>query len=269
MSTGVTETVGAATEKPVRLSSIVRSELIKFTTVRSTWVIYLLALVAQVGIGVAVTATAKDDELAKMSALDRTDLTVSGMVITTLFIAALGVSVYANDHATGMIRWSYIAVPRRLPVLFGKVVMFTAVNTLVMVVGVLLTVYIGQMVLPEGAGVAALGEGATVRLLAATVGEATAIGLMGIAFGAILRNTAAAVTSTIGVIVVLPILLGLFGQKVTDVIARYGWNHVTAAVKEVQLGDNHLPGAGALVVLLLYVAVPLAVAAVLLVRRDV
>ena len=60
-----------------------------------------------------------------MSAADRADfhpldLNLAGVQLAQLAIGVLGVLVITAEYSTGMIRASMSAVPRRLPVLWGK-----------------------------------------------------------------------------------------------------------------------------------------------------
>ena len=62
------------------------------------------------------------------------DIALAGVNLSQLAIAVLGVLVITGEYSTGMIRASFTAVPKRLPVLWAKVVVF-AVVTFVLMVG--------------------------------------------------------------------------------------------------------------------------------------
>ena len=52
------------------------------------------------------------------------DIALVGVRLSQLAIGVLGVLIISGEYSTGMIRASIAAVPKRLPVLWGKVIVF-------------------------------------------------------------------------------------------------------------------------------------------------
>jgi ABC-2 type transport system permease protein len=110
---------------------VVRSEWTKFITLRSTlW---------SLGIGMLLTlafpiifAAVTGSHWAHMSPHERADrhpldIALAGVNVAQLAIAVLGVLVITGEYSTGMIRSTFLAVPKRLPVLWAKLGVYAVV----------------------------------------------------------------------------------------------------------------------------------------------
>jgi ABC-2 type transport system permease protein len=107
----------------VTQAKVVRSEWTKFRTQPSTaW--SLLATVALiVGFGVLyslVRVTRPPRSPAEVVSFDPTAIGLAGVQLAQIAVGVLGVLLVTSEYATGMIRTSMVAVPRRLPVLWAR-----------------------------------------------------------------------------------------------------------------------------------------------------
>ncbi len=60
--------------------------------------------------------------------------TLQGYYLGQLLIGALGVLFVSGEYSTGMIRSTFAAVPKRLPVLWAKLLVFFVVTAVAMIV---------------------------------------------------------------------------------------------------------------------------------------
>lgn len=114
----------------------------------------------------------------------------------------------ASSNSTGTIRASLLAVPRRLPMLAAKGVVFAL---LVLIVGELAafgSFFAGSAML-HGHAPMALGDPGVTRAVLGAGLYLAVLGLFAMAIGALLRHTAAGISTAIGVVFVLPIIAGL------------------------------------------------------------
>ena len=96
----------------------------------------------------------------------------------------------------------------------------------------------------------------------------TLVGLLGVALGWIIRTTAGAISALVGLLLILPVLVGFLpGSLGTSVAQVLPSNAGGSFMSSVQLPDTLAPWTG-LVVLVLWVAVALVAAAVVVRRRD-
>src|SRR5205807_8249602 len=75
------------------------------------------------------------------------DIALAGVNLSQLAIAVLGVLVLTGEYSTGMIRASFTAVPKRLPVLWAKTAVFGVVSFLLMLPPVLIAFFASQAIL--------------------------------------------------------------------------------------------------------------------------
>jgi ABC-2 type transport system permease protein len=96
------------------------------------------------------------------------------------------------------------------------------------------------------------------------------LALMSFGLGLIFRSTAAAIAAFVGVVFVLPLVIhGISEPDLRYVPTNMLTNSIMATVHQGQGGiDRPLSAAAALVLMVIYAAIVLAVGAVLFIRRD-
>jgi ABC-2 type transport system permease protein len=265
----------AGPASPYRVSAlgVLRSEWTKLTTIRSPRWTLLVAVVLLLGLS-AIIGAVSAHEYPTMSPSDRATFdavgaSLGGMYFAELAIGVLGVLAITGDYATGMIRSSITAVPRRLPVLWSKIAVTGLVSLVVMTVAAAASFWLGQALLGSHLSVSISAPGAVRSIIGAGVSSAL-IAILGLAIGAILRNTAAAISTFVGLFFVLPPLASLLPGGVGDHLATYvPSNAASAMLGAPETGAQALsPGAG-LAVLAAYAVVLVIAALVQLRRRDV
>jgi ABC-2 type transport system permease protein len=129
-------------------------------------------------------------------------------VADKLAICALGALVITSEYSTGVIRASLLAVPRRIPVLAAKAVVFAVLLLIVTEIVAFCSFFVGSAILHAHVPVSLSGEGVP-RAVAGAGLYLTVLGLLALAIGTMIRHTAGAISTIIGVVFVLPILTGL------------------------------------------------------------
>lgn len=200
--------------------------------------------------------------------IDPTNLSLAGAMLAQIVLGILGVLAISGEHSSGMIRASLAAVPRRLPVLWGKAVVIGVVSLLVAVPASFAAFLLGQAILGEGANVSLADPGVTQAVLG-TGAYLAAIALLGLGPGGLLRHTAVVIGALFALLLLAPGLLGLvLPDSWSEVVLPYLPSNAGASFTSVTVTEGMLsPGAGA-AVLVGWILVLLAAAAVLLRRRD-
>jgi ABC-2 type transport system permease protein len=160
----------------VTIGRVVRSEWIKFWSVRSTAVALSVAVVGFAGIGLLACAVGIGEGVVSPAGMSMT-----GSILSTLVLGVLGVLVMTGEYSTGLIRATLSAVPRRLTVLAAKAMVFTTVSFATMFLTALVTFVAGQAVIGDG-GMALTDDGVS-RVLLGTVAYETGVGLLGLLLG--------------------------------------------------------------------------------------
>jgi ABC-2 type transport system permease protein len=204
---------------------VLRSEFTKFRSLRSTAYTLLTAVVLMIGIGTlfsAVTASQYHTfSAAERASFNPVTTSLSGVMFAVVAFGVLGVLVTSGEYSTGMVRASLTVVPRRLPVLWGKLAVFAGVIFPVSLIASFTAFFLGQMLLNSqhiGASISAPGA------LRSVIGAAlyiTVAGMIGVALGALFRNTAAGIATFAAVFFVIPPLAGLLPSSVSAHLSPY------------------------------------------------
>jgi ABC-2 type transport system permease protein len=122
------------------------------------------------------------------------------MTFAQLAIGVLGVLLISGEYSTGMIRSSLTVVPRRLPVLWAKLGVFAGAVFGVTLVTSFVSFFLGQALLSSHHLNVAISAPGALRSVIGTALYATVAGMIGMALGALLRNTAAGISTFVAVL---------------------------------------------------------------------
>ncbi|MBO8195423.1 ABC transporter permease subunit [Streptomyces oryzae] len=263
------------------------SEWTKIRTVRSTvWTLSVMfALVVGIGLLTALGMSGQD-----YTGMPLLSGGLFGLMLGQICVITLGVLVISSEYGTGMIRTTLTACPQRGRVLLAKALVFFSLAFVMTTLACTLTALINSAMLSDqqvpsyvehssfggtvegGKLVASGGE-----WLGATVGAGlyvALLGLLSLAVGALLRHSAGAITTMMGV-VLLPLVMALFmvGEALKDVrekLMEYSPLNGLASLYRIPMSDDQeatgwpLLGGLAVVTLLVF-----ALAYALLNKRDV
>jgi ABC-2 type transport system permease protein len=274
MTTTITEPGSPALPFPgmrVTQRRVIESEWIKFRSLRSTKITLLVSVVLTIGIAALFTAVTAN-RWWHLSPDDRATFnpvvaSLNGVLISQLAVGVLGVLLISGEYATGMIRASLTAVPRRLPVLWAKFAVFTGVVGLASLVSTFVAFFLGQSLLSgKHLNATITSPGATRMVIGAGV-YLLLVGITGMALGGLLRNTAAGISTLVALYFVIPPLTDLLPSSWSKDISPYLPSNAGEAFWGHPDGSHLSPWAG-LAVLCVWTAVAVALAAVRLARAD-
>jgi ABC-2 type transport system permease protein len=250
-----------------------RSEWTKLYSLRSTRYSLLAAAVMTIGFGIIASAIMVS-RWGSLSAADKATFdplatSLLGVRFGVLAIGVLGVVLVTGEYTTGMIRSTMAAVPKRLPVLWGKTGVYALVALVITIPAALIAFFAGQAILSGQHIQIAFSHAGVPGAVLGAAGFLTLVGLFAMGLGAILRNTAAGIAAFAGIMYVVPPLISILPSSIANSIDPYLPSSAGQAMMQIGHHANTLsPGAG-LAVFAGYVAAVIAAAAVLLVRRDV
>lgn len=253
---------------PLSFGGLLRSEWIKLRTVRSTIWSYATVVVISLGLALLMSSTLNLDGV-QVSPSEEANWIIQvstfGILFGQLVVAVLGVLSISGEYSTGMVRSSLTAVPRRLPVLAAKaIVLFvcTYVVGLVSVVGSYLVA--APIMAGKEISVALTDPDLFLPLLSAALYLAL-VAVFALGLGTVLRSSAGGIAAALGVILLLPSVLTLIPATwAFDLLPYLLSNAGTASFSQ----GGELEQWQSILIVLGWVAVSLAGAAVLLKRRD-
>ncbi|MCW2897515.1 MAG: type transporter [Actinomycetia bacterium] len=262
------------------LRGVIASEFTKLRSVRSTYWTIAALIITSVGVSAIIafgTASNIHNNPWNKAGTDATQLSLGFFFeVGQLIIAVIGAMIITSEYSTGMIRTSLTAMPRRGTVYLAKLIVLTSVTLVVSLVTSFVSFFVAQAAL-SGSGVSAsLFHSVTIpananvsppaggpnspgqptytfvgtdvihasTVLTAVVGTAlfvTVVALIAFGLGAIIRHTAGAITSTIGLMFVLSIIIQLLPNSWRWDIMRF-FPDAAGRVISVTVGggDQHL-----------------------------
>jgi len=253
---------------------VLRSEWIKFRSVRSTYWTLVVTVVGMIGLG-SLFSEAYISRYDHLSGLERlvvrpVSRSLGGFFLIQLAVGVLGVLVITSEYSTGSIRATLSAVPQRKTVLVAKTVVFGATVLAIGVVSSFAAFFVGQAILSQrGLGVTLSFPGA-VRAVFGTALYLTVVGLLSLGLGTMLRRTAGAISAMVALLLILPGVVNALPSSWQNVITPYLPSVAgEALIGRSPLAPDHLlsPWVG-FGVFCAYAAAALVVGGVLLVRRD-
>jgi ABC-2 type transport system permease protein len=259
-----------------RFAGLVRAEWTKIRSVRSTVWTLLLFVVITVGLTALLTALVVHSQngprAAERDARILADpvgfILGAGIGLGQLTICVLGVLVITTEYSTGVIRASLLAVPRRLPMLLAKILVFAGLMLVLAEIVSFGSFFVGSALLHSMAPVS-IGDHNVTRAVVGAGLYLTVLGLFSLAIGALVRHTAGAIATVIGAVLVLPILTSLlpgsWGAHIDAYLPEQAGSKIFGDRPEVAQLLSAWQGFG---VFCLWTLVLLALAAWLLKRRD-
>jgi ABC-2 type transport system permease protein len=278
-----------------RLKNVVRAEVVKILTLRSTAITLGITVVAVLLVTGLVSNAALGHSPAFYIGFDPTQTSLTGMIIAGLSGGVFGALIITGEYSSGTIRTSLAATPRR-PMLLTAKIGVTAVAVVVFCeVLSFVSFFLGQAILsgqatpsatqlqesgqgpigPDGKLLAvqfnthaSLSSPGAFRAVWMTGLFIALLALMAFGLGLVFRSTAGALAGFVGVTFVLPLVI----RGISEHLVRYmPTNILVNSVMSTQPnGGPYAPLSPpiGLLVMVLYAVVALGIGVVLFNKRD-
>lgn len=217
-----TATVIAPDRPLLRFAEIVRSEYCKLVSVRSTYWTLIAALMSNVVLA-ALAAIFLPSQLnaQEKASFDVTRVSLIGVHLSQIAFGVLGVLVISSEYGTGMIRATLTAVPQRRTMLAAKTIVFAATALVVGLISSYAAYFTFQTFLSDSALQSSIDDPGVLRAITGGGLFLTALGLLGLGLGAVIRVSAGAIAAVLGLLFVPPILLQLLPHTWQTAVAPY------------------------------------------------
>ncbi len=263
---------GGRREGTVHIGRLLRSELVKFRSLRSmvyallVTVLSILAVGAFMAVGVVVQK-APADGFADAPVDDPAGGALSGVSLAIYAVATLGVLVVSSEYASGTIKATLAAAPRRTLLVLAKILALVCIVLPATLLATLASFLAAQAILATAGRTISLTHPGVPRAVIGAGLYLTVVAILGAAFGWLLRSTAGALAGLFGLLVLLPALLQLVPGDVGATILPYLPDNAGKAVLRVTPGGEPAPFTG-FAIFSAYAAAATALAAYVLRRRD-
>lgn len=263
-------------DRRATLARTLRSEFTKVRSVRSTyWSLFVLVLASATWCVAYCLGTVH--QWPSMSPQDRaafdpTQSSVLGVALLgQLVIVVFGALMITSEYGTGMIRTSLTVVPKRDVLYAAKLATFAVVSLAVALVASFGTFFLGRILLHSTHTAASLSQPGVLRSVIVTALYVEVCGLFAFGVGAIVRNTAGALTLAYGILTLLPQLLKALPESLDHALVAWVPGGDAIAVMTATSGSRppHMfPAWTELMVFAAYAAVLVIVGAAQFRRRD-
>ena len=253
---------------------VLLSEWTKLRSVRSTkWSLFagFLLTIAFPVIFALVTRT-HWNSMSPTDQADRhpLDIALAGVNVAQLAIAVLGVLLISAEYSTGSIRSTFTAVPKRLPVLWAKLLDYALVSFALILPAVLVSFFASQAILHNIQQLQiSFSQPGVARSVIGGALYVTLVGVFALAIGAIVRNTAGGIATFAAIFFVLPPLMFTLPTSWNNAISQYLPSEAGRQIFALDHAPHTLTPLTGGLVFAAYCAAAILIAAVLLVRRDV
>jgi ABC-2 type transport system permease protein len=248
---------------------VVRSELCKLRSVRSTWWTLGGGAAANIVVAALIALFLPSHlSVAEKATLDSVRVSLAGLHLSQITFGVLGALVITSEYSTGMIRASLAAVPRRRQLLAAKALVFTAAALVAGVLSSLAAFFVFQLCLSDEALQTSITDPGVLRAVIGGGLYLTALGLLGLGLGAVLRSSAGAIATLFGMLFVPPILISLLPATWQDNVGAYLPMIAGDTIYSLHREANALGPWTGFAVFCLYAATALAAAFLLINRRD-
>jgi len=257
---------------PGRARDVLASEWIKLRSLRSTYLVLLFAAVAAMGIGYLVAHADATHwptmSVAARAAFDPVDDTFSGLGLAQLAFGALGVLAISSEYTTGLIRTTFAAVPRRRAVIAAKAAVVGVVTLLAGELIAFATFFTGQWALSAQHLDVTLAHPGALRGVLAAGFYLAVTAWVGIGLGTVIRHTAGAITAMVGVVFLLPTVIGALPTPWDTRIGRFTMNQAAQQMIAQHPHAGYFSAGPSFLIVAAYAAAAIAAAALVITRRD-
>lgn len=195
---------------------IIRSEWVKLVTLRSTWWCLGILAVLTAGLPAFIAFIIGEPYEGQPASVDIgystwVNATVLPIGFTVLAAAVLGCLVITGEYGTGMIRSTMAAAPKRLSALFAKAFMIGLTVFVTSVVALVIGAVLSGLIFSGNGYVIEFGEARVWLTILAAAGYPALVALFSVGVGTMLRNSAGSIAAVLGLLLVVPTIVQLFG----------------------------------------------------------
>jgi ABC-type transport system involved in multi-copper enzyme maturation permease subunit len=253
------------------VKQVIKSEVVKIMTLRSTAATLGLTVVAGLLVTALVSNAALNHGPGFYNGFDPTQASLTGLIVAGLTGGVFGALLITGEYSSGTIRTTLAATPRRPVLLAAKIGVTAAATVAFCELLSFVSFFLGEAILSGGgAPSATLGSPGAFRAVFMTGLFIALMALMSFGFGLVVRSTAAAIASFVGVVFVLPLVMrGISEPDVRYLPTQILTNSIMSTVNQGPGGIiQPLSPTVGLSLMALYAAIALAAGAMLFVRRD-
>ena len=250
-----------------------RSEFLKFRTVRATFIGLATLVVLTIGLAVLITLVIKSNwshrTLADKLAFDPVATSLAGVFFAQFAVGVMGARFITSEYASGAIRTTLAAVPRRVHLVLAKAIVLTITFFVVCEAVVFAAFVVGQAIYKSGhLPSVSLSDSTVLRAVIMAGIYLTFLTLIGFGLGLILRTTSTTISVYVTVLLIIPIIVNFLPSSWQDHITKFLPSNLGASMLSQTPSARSFAWGTASVILAVYTAAIVTLGTVTLARRD-
>ena len=259
----------------VTLLSTMKSEWIKFRSVRSTILGMVVFVILTIGLGILVTSLihahwnspgSQQDHLT----FDPVSTSLVGTALAQFAVGVIGSLFITTEYTTGSIRTTLAAVPNRWKLIIAKTGVLKISMLLASEIVCFVAFFIGKAIygnmdpsIPD-----TLTNGADLRAVVLGGVYLTLLSVIGFSLGMLLRQSAATISTYVGIVLVIPLVLFFFPKSIQDSLTKLEPSYLGREMMSVNPIQNAFSPWVAAMILVIYAAVLWVCGIMVFQRRD-
>jgi len=184
-------------------------------------------------------------------------------------VGVMGARFITSEYASGAIRTTLAAVPRRVHLVLSKVIVLLITFAILSEIVVFIAFVVGQMIYKSGhLPSASLSDSTVLRAVIMAGVYLTLLTLIGFGLGLILRTTSVTISVYVTLLLIIPIIVNFLPSSWQDHTTKYLPSNLGASMLSPTQSSNSFAWGTATIVLVIYTAVIIAAGTTLMTRRD-
>ena len=253
------------------LFGTIRSEWLKFRSVRSSITGAIITLALTLGINALVAFAIRSHwphVHDRHQAFDPSSFATVGVFFAQFAFGVIGALFITSEYSSGSIRTSLTAVPNRAKLIMSKVTVLLKSGLVLAELAVFGGFAVTMSIFHGKVPTASLSDSAVLRSVILAGVYLTLLALLGFGLGLILRQTAICISVFVSLLLILPIVSIFFPTSWKNDLTRFDPSELGNAMMSRFPQPNHFSAYGSAFVLFLYVVVVIGVGLTMFQRRD-
>jgi len=254
------------------LVDVVKSEWIKFRTVRSSVMGVIVFFVLTLGLGGLISWAIRShwshSSVSDRLTFDPVSTSLAGIIFAQFAVGVIGVLFITSEYSSGSIRTTLTAVSNRLRLISAKTIVLAVTLIVVSEVVCFATFELGQSIFKGVVPTASLGTVDVLRSVLLAGAYLTLLTIAGFALGLIVRHSAACISIFVSILLIVPIIFAFLPQSWQNSYSKYLPSELGRSMMSPFPPAYHLGAWNASLLLLVYVIVVYVVGVALMIRRD-
>jgi hypothetical protein len=250
-----------------RFSHVLHAEWLKLRSLRSTRRTLFATIAGSLLITVLATSGIHRQGPGSWAGFDSTNQSLTGLALGSMTVGVLAILMITGEYASGTIRSSLAATPRRPLLLAAKTAIIASLSLAVGEILTFVCFFLGRNILEGKAPVASISQHGVIPALVLSGASVSLLALFGLALGVIIRHSAGAISTFVGIVFVLPVALQPLATHGNP--GRFAPLEILAnSVSTVVRQSGQLSPTVGFLFLALYAVAALAIAMMCLIWRD-